>query len=138
MTPEKLFHELLGLGLNWEVIASRFDRESGTVSLEIAETPRLSPSLDKRLAPVHPPTEHRRANRAGGRGSAMPSGCWEARYPVGVCVFIRGSCSCPARLHKIAPLAVGHQDAEEQSHPSSANSHHLLPHSNCHKGHRPR
>jgi transposase len=41
VTPEKLFHELLGLGLNWEVIASRFDRESGTVSLEIAETPRL-------------------------------------------------------------------------------------------------
>ena len=31
MTPEKLFHELLGLGLNWEVIESRFERESGTV-----------------------------------------------------------------------------------------------------------
>ncbi|MDB6057739.1 MAG: hypothetical protein JWO95_1583, partial [Verrucomicrobiales bacterium] len=25
MTPEKLFHELLGLGLNWEVKDSRFD-----------------------------------------------------------------------------------------------------------------
>ena len=34
MTPEKLFHELLGLGLNWEVIESRFERESGTVFLE--------------------------------------------------------------------------------------------------------
>jgi len=41
MTPEKLFHELLGLGLNWEVIESRFERESGTVFLEIRETPRL-------------------------------------------------------------------------------------------------
>jgi transposase len=41
MTPEKLFHELLGLGLNWEVIESRFDRESGTVYLEIRETARL-------------------------------------------------------------------------------------------------
>jgi transposase len=41
MTPEKLFHELLGLGLNWEVVESRFDRESGTVFLEIRETPKL-------------------------------------------------------------------------------------------------
>ena len=38
MTPEKLFHELLGLGLNWEVSESRFERESGTVFLEIRET----------------------------------------------------------------------------------------------------
>ena len=45
MTPEKLFHELLGLGLNWEVIASRFERESGTVFLEIGETPRLWESV---------------------------------------------------------------------------------------------
>jgi transposase len=41
MTPEKLFHELLGLGLNWEVVESRFDRESGTVFLEIRETTKL-------------------------------------------------------------------------------------------------
>lgn len=41
MTPEKLFHELLGLGLNWEVVESRFERESGTVLLEIRETARL-------------------------------------------------------------------------------------------------
>lgn len=41
MTPEKLFHELLGLGLNWEVMDSRFDREKGTVILEIKETERL-------------------------------------------------------------------------------------------------
>lgn len=33
MTPERLFHELLGLGLNWEVVESRFERESGTVHL---------------------------------------------------------------------------------------------------------
>src|SRR5580700_10466298 len=41
MTPERLFQELLGLGLNWEVIESRFERESGTVFLEIRETSRL-------------------------------------------------------------------------------------------------
>lgn len=41
MTPEKLFHELLGLGLNWEVSGSRFDVASGTVFLEIRETSRL-------------------------------------------------------------------------------------------------
>jgi transposase len=41
MTPEKLFHELLGLGLNWEVTESRFDPASGTVFLEIQETRRL-------------------------------------------------------------------------------------------------
>jgi transposase len=41
MTPEKLFHELLGLGLNWEVVESRFEPESGTVFLEIHETPQL-------------------------------------------------------------------------------------------------
>jgi transposase len=41
MTPEKLFHELLGLGLNWEVTESRFERESGTVFLEIGEKAAL-------------------------------------------------------------------------------------------------
>jgi transposase len=45
MTPEKLFHELLGLGLNWEVIESRFERESGTVFLEIRETAKLWESV---------------------------------------------------------------------------------------------
>ena len=45
MTPEKLFHELLGLGLNWEVIQSRFERASGTVFLEIGETARLWESV---------------------------------------------------------------------------------------------
>jgi transposase len=41
MTPEKLFHELLGLGLNWEVVESRFEQQSGTVFLQMRETPRL-------------------------------------------------------------------------------------------------
>ncbi len=41
MTPEKMFHELLGLGLNWEVVESRFERESGTVFLDIRETAKL-------------------------------------------------------------------------------------------------
>lgn len=45
MTPEKMFHELLGLGMNWEVVGSRFERESGTVYLEIAEKPELWESL---------------------------------------------------------------------------------------------
>jgi transposase len=45
MTPEKLFHELLGLGLNWEVAESRFEHESGTVFLEIRETARLWESV---------------------------------------------------------------------------------------------
>jgi len=45
MTPEKLFHELLGLGLKWEVAGSRFDREGGTVWLEIRETAALWASV---------------------------------------------------------------------------------------------
>ena len=45
MTPEKLFHELLGLGLKWEVVESRFERESGPVFLEIRETARLWESV---------------------------------------------------------------------------------------------
>jgi transposase len=45
MTPEKLFHEMLGLGLNWEVTESRFDRESGTIFLEIRETGSLWESV---------------------------------------------------------------------------------------------
>ncbi len=45
MTPEKLFHELLGLGLNWQVVESRFDQKSGTVFLEIRETARLWESV---------------------------------------------------------------------------------------------
>lgn len=45
MTPEKLFHELLGLGLNWEVTESRFEAKSGIVYLEIRETGRLWESV---------------------------------------------------------------------------------------------
>ena len=45
MTPEKLFHELLGLGLNWEGIESRFDQKSGTVYLEMRATARLWESV---------------------------------------------------------------------------------------------
>ena len=41
MTPEKLFHDLLGLGLSWEVVESRFDSQIGTVFLELRETPKL-------------------------------------------------------------------------------------------------
>jgi transposase len=39
MTPEALFHELLGLGLNWEVTESRFEPGSGMVLLDIRERP---------------------------------------------------------------------------------------------------
>jgi transposase len=41
MTPERLFQQLLGLGLNWEVTESRFEKETGTVFLEIRETALL-------------------------------------------------------------------------------------------------
>jgi transposase len=41
MTPEKLFHELLGLGMNWVVKECDFDRESGVVRLRIEETSHL-------------------------------------------------------------------------------------------------
>ena len=41
MTPERMFHELLGLGMNWEVTESRFEKESGTVFLEIGEKEEL-------------------------------------------------------------------------------------------------
>ena len=41
MTPKKLFHELLGLELNWEVFESRFAHQSGTMLFEIRETARL-------------------------------------------------------------------------------------------------
>ncbi len=38
MTPEKLFHELLGLGMKWEVASCEYDREDGIVRLEVRET----------------------------------------------------------------------------------------------------
>lgn len=41
MTPEKLFHELLGLGINWIVTECEFDRISGVVRIRIEETPML-------------------------------------------------------------------------------------------------
>ncbi len=40
-----MFHELLGLGMNWEVRESRFDRQSGIVFLDIAEKPELWENL---------------------------------------------------------------------------------------------
>jgi hypothetical protein len=41
VTPEKLFHELLGLGLKWKVTECEFDSESGVVRLRIEETEHL-------------------------------------------------------------------------------------------------
>jgi hypothetical protein len=41
MTPEKLSHELLGLGLNWKVTECEFDRESRAVRLRIDELEHL-------------------------------------------------------------------------------------------------
>ena len=41
MTPEKLFHDLLGLGLKWEVTESGFEHERGTVVLHLRETAAL-------------------------------------------------------------------------------------------------
>jgi len=41
MTPEKLFHELLGLGMKWAVKECEYDREQGVVRLRIEETKDL-------------------------------------------------------------------------------------------------
>ena len=41
MTPERMFHEMLGLGSEWRVSSCRFDPESGLVTLQIEETPEL-------------------------------------------------------------------------------------------------
>ena len=40
-TPEKLFHDLLGLGLQWEVAEARFDRVRSVMVLEVRETAAL-------------------------------------------------------------------------------------------------
>jgi len=55
MATDKLFHELLGLGLKWEVTESRFERERSTLVLEIQETAELWP--------------HQRCPKDGGRVS---------------------------------------------------------------------
>jgi transposase len=41
MATDKLFHELLGLGQNWEVVESRFEKARSTLVLEIRETRQL-------------------------------------------------------------------------------------------------
>jgi len=41
MTPESMFHQMLGLGTEWEVSSCRFDPETGLVILQIAETAEL-------------------------------------------------------------------------------------------------
>ena len=41
MTPEKLFHDLLGLGMKWEVTESDFEHQRGTVVLHLRETAAL-------------------------------------------------------------------------------------------------
>jgi transposase len=45
MSPETLFHQLLGLGTEWEVVECRFESETGIVFLKIRETPQLWDSL---------------------------------------------------------------------------------------------
>jgi len=56
MTPEKLFHELLGLGLSWEVTACHYDRSPSQVLLQVRETSAL--------------WQHERCPKDGGRVSA--------------------------------------------------------------------
>jgi hypothetical protein len=41
MTPENMFHQMLGLGTEWEVRSSQFDAQSGLVTLHVAETPEF-------------------------------------------------------------------------------------------------
>ncbi len=41
MKSEKLFYELLGLGMNWEVQVCEFDHIQGVVRITIAETSHL-------------------------------------------------------------------------------------------------
>ena len=41
MTPESMFHQMLGLGSEWQVASCRFDPESGLVTLFIQETDEL-------------------------------------------------------------------------------------------------
>jgi transposase len=41
MTPESMFHQMLGLGTDWEVSSCQFDAQTGLVTLHIAETPQL-------------------------------------------------------------------------------------------------
>lgn len=41
MKTEKLFHELLGLGMNWEVLECEFDSSLGVVRIRIGETAHL-------------------------------------------------------------------------------------------------
>lgn len=40
-----MFHDLLGLGFSWEVVESRFEKQSGTVFLTIQETQKLWESV---------------------------------------------------------------------------------------------
>jgi transposase len=41
MTPESMFHQMLGLGSEWQVSSCRFDPETGLVTLHIQETEQL-------------------------------------------------------------------------------------------------
>lgn len=41
MKLERLFHQLLGLGTNWEVVELRVVEADGTVEIEIRETVEL-------------------------------------------------------------------------------------------------
>jgi len=45
MTPESLFHQMLGLGTDWQVTSCQFDQKSGLVTLHIQETKQLWTSL---------------------------------------------------------------------------------------------
>ena len=41
MTPENLFHEMLGLGKDWAVLSCVFESSSGLVTIEVGETAHL-------------------------------------------------------------------------------------------------
>lgn len=97
MTPEKMFHELLGLGMNWEVKESRFDRVSGTVFLGIGEKGELWQSLrcpeDGGLVFCYDHTEELRWRHLN---------VFEHRCEI-TCVLPRGKCRQCGHVFRVRP-----------------------------------
>lgn len=97
MTPEKLFHELLGLGLNWKVEECEYRREEGVVLLRIVETEHL--------------WESERSPGSGGRVKCYDHveelvwrhlNVFEQRCEI-CCRLPRGLCESSGKIYRVTP-----------------------------------
>jgi transposase len=97
MTPEKLFHELLGLGMSWEVKSCEFDHREGIVRLVVGETKHLW-EVERSPEAGAPVSCYDHTEELTWRHLNVFEHCCEIR-----CRLPRARCSKSGRIYRVIP-----------------------------------